>query len=227
MVLGSRSRAGLRDILTALLPSLFGPSPPGPASTPRALARADVSHSAAGWRRGDTLKLRLTEPIPRLGSTGGSSRGLALEGPLPIATRGRDLRGSAATARSSPTPTPGDLRSCADSRILYPFKGSLPPGRSTPAHRRPGAPRSGRGPRLPGAFRIPPRALLSSTRAASAASQPWGRSPQLLRSFLNRPSGGTTRPAPRLRVRKRRRGDFRPGQCSQRPSGWEARRCLL
>ena len=49
--LRSRSRTALPGVLTALFPSLFRPSPPGPAAAPRALARAGVSHSAVDWRR--------------------------------------------------------------------------------------------------------------------------------------------------------------------------------
>ena len=68
---------------------------------------------------------------------------------------------------------------------------------------------------LPTCTYPPPRAL--------RGLPPQRKSPGLFRSLFNRPSGGTANPAPRLRVRKQWLGDFRPGRCTGRLSGREAR----
>lgn len=131
--LGSRSRAAPPRVLTALLSSLFRPSPPGPAAAPRALAGADGSHGAAGCRR-------------RTGLPGGSRSGpqTGLRGPR-AHSHFHPGAGIPETPRQPHDPQPPRILCCG------PFKGPPPPGHSTPGQAA-GAPGNGRDLRPPGAF---------------------------------------------------------------------------
>lgn len=129
---------------------------------------------------------------------------------MPIPARGWDMRDCTAPARSSPTPNSGDP-GFSDSGILScgPFKDPPPQGRATPAHAAPAPPGTAamlscqvRWNPFPRAPTLHPRAL----RGLASVRKVPGTAP-----FPQPPTGRTARPAPRLRVRRLRRGDFRPG----------------
>lgn len=111
-----------------------------------------MSHSSAGWREGDTLNLRFSGPT-RLSSKGGCTRGMVLEGPVPITSQNR-VRGVRDNRTILTHPHPWGLKFSTDSGMLSccPFKGPPQPGRSTPAHAIQAPPRNARGPKLSGEF---------------------------------------------------------------------------